>query len=774
MSSPGAVSSTNLDLSRVETDDYSRLVQDVNNFYQQDSTVKNQLTWHWERVQLFLDGKHWVVYEGDALTGGMWKKLNVSESNKYIPRPVTNYIYDSYQTLKSYVIKNKPRSAITPNTPTNKDKNAAKIGNLILDCNWERLHEEDLYETAAANLITYGTIFKKSYWDTSAINMVKVPKMQMVPVTDPNTGMQVGETQAPVFDPVTKEQQYDMLPLGDVSSYIVEPHRMALDPLAMHLHEAKWIMEYSIQPLSWIKETYGKEGEGYTGKAVEVKPEKNLNQSLRRWFTLKTSSGVKDSISSASTTASSDVMVDNSAVVKEYYERPSAENPKGRLIVVAGEECVFSGPSPYEGNEQGDWHPYSCCRAEIVPGRFWGKSPLDEAIEVQKRINSIDATVVLTRKTQAIPQRLIPIGCGIVKGQSTGRPGQEYFYRPGPGGEKPENMHAAGVDGSVFQERAQCVEDLRNITGAIDILKGDRPPGVNAASALSLLYEVGTGKLYPLLDRWKKFVESDQKKQLKLIGRMYKEPRPEFIRMVKSKNTDLSDFEIDQFIGSDLYDNFNVVVEAGSNVPKLQAAHQARLMELAQAGFLNLQNAANRVQFQQEMGIIGYDSDIEPDRKRAQWENDLLDNIQNSPEHKPIVLEIDKHAFHIEEHETRMKSPAFIALPIEVQMAYMQHIQEHRNFQQQQLMAQMLQMQAMAPQMGAKGPMGGPKPMPGAAPAPQPMQQPHGGSHINAGPGGPSAKQTPGLGGPGLPHNVKSAVFGADLLNSASIESQGH
>jgi hypothetical protein len=52
---------------------------------------------------------------------------------------------------------------------------------------------------------------------------------------------------------------------------------------------------------------------------------------------------------------------------------------------VAGEYTVYAAESPYEGPELGDWHPYSEFRWEIVPGRFWGKSPLDEATEFDER-----------------------------------------------------------------------------------------------------------------------------------------------------------------------------------------------------------------------------------------------------------------------------------------------------------------------------------------------------------------------------------------------------
>lgn len=684
----------NLDITALGNEDLDQLAQQIETFYKQDGTVKTRLSFNWDRNHQMLDGNQWIVFDGDRETGGIWKRLTVSKANEYIPRPVTNYIFDAYQTLKSYLVKNKPRSSVRPNTQTYKDKSAAKIADLCLETNWERLQEQANYEYAAACLLTYGTVFKKSYWDTTAVSMVKVPRMIMVPKTDPQTGQVIGQDEMPAIDPETGDELFDELPLGDVNTEIVEPYRIAMDPQVNDLHKARWIMEYAIQPLSWIQETYGKEGEGYTGRIDEVKTESQLSGSMKRFHALKSSSGVKNQGTLAGAGGSSgDVQLTNSAVVKEYYERPSLKFPKGRMIVVANGIPLYAGDSPYQGSEQGDWHPFSECRWEIVPGRFWGKSPLDVGCEIQKQINSIDSVIILTRKTMAIPQKLVPKGAGIAPGTWTGRPGQEIEYREGSGA-IPSTIPAAGVDATVFKEREQRVDDLKNTMGAIDILKGDRPQGVTAASALSLLYEVGTGKLFPILDRWKKFVETDQKKQLKIIAVRYKEPRPDFIRMLQAKNTELSPEAINQFIGADLYDNCNVIVEAGSNVPKLQAAKQAALQEAAQAGVLGLEQPSNRIEYQRQMGITGFDADVGPDTYRAEWENDLLDNIENSPDNMPIVLFVDNDEIHMEVLARRMKEPSFMSLSSAVQQAYMRHYSEHQNQQSQK--AQMQAMEAMA------------------------------------------------------------------------------
>jgi len=704
-------SSASFDLSIVDTSDVDTLASKIESHYKKDTTAKNQLSYNWERNHLYLDGRQWIVFDGSVATGGLWKRLEVSRANEFIPKPTTNYLFDVYQTLKSYLIKTKPRSTVYPNTELYQDKMAAKIADLCLEANWARLKEQQNYEYAATCILTYGTVFKKDYWDTTELVMSKVPRMTQIPKVDPNTGLTVGMEEVQATDPETGDPQYDEMPLGDCNTDVVEPYRIALDPMANDIHKVRWIMEYSIQPLQWIKEVYGKDpatNPGYTGRVDEVKEETSLAGSLKRFYQLKQSSGIKQRVEGAVALGSTEEHLTNSAVVKEYYERPSQANPNGRLVVVANGVPLYAGDSPYVGPELGDWHPYSECRWEIVPGRFWGKSPLDNASEIQKQINSIDSVIVLNRKTMAIPQKLIPMSAGIVHGQWTGRPGQEIFYRDSTGN-PPTVVPSHGVDPTVFQERAQRVEDMKTITGAIDILKGDRPEGITAASAIEMLYEVGMGKLFPILDRWKAFVENSQKKQLKIISKFYKEPRPDFIRLLRQKNKELSDASISKFIGADLYDNCNVVVEAGSNVTKLQAAKKQELREAAQSGVLNLADPRNRRKYLEDMGIQGYDSDIGPDQKRQEWENSLLEDIQNNPNNKPVVLDWDVHAIHIQVLEQRMKEPSWMELPFEVQQAFMAHRQQHEQAAQQQQM--LANMQAMAAGQPPPPPQGGPAPM---------------------------------------------------------------
>jgi hypothetical protein len=100
------------------------------------------------------------------------------------------------------------------------------------------------------------------------------------------------------------------------------------------------------------------------------------------------------------------------------------------------------------------------------------------------------------------------------------------------------------------------------------------------------------------------------------------------------------------------------------------------------------------MEYQRQMGIVGFDNDVGPDAKRTLWENDCLDNILTAPDKKPVVLQCDDDGVHIATHERRMKEPSWMELDQQIQQAYMMHVEEHNSSMQQK--QQMQAMQAMA------------------------------------------------------------------------------
>ena len=727
-----------------DKDKLTELASKIETYYKTDMSDKLLRAYTWDEAIRFYDGDQHIEYN---VSTNRFQQVITTKNNDFIPRPITNYILPSVRTVVSQLTKQKPQARVRANSQDPKDIAGSKVGDLCLDVKWEELREDEKQQEKAYWGVICGTVFKKIFWNETTTKVLKipkynqVPKMNMVeqPMTDemgnpvhktdelgnvmademgnPIPNMQQVQQQAqdengqPAFDNV--QDGFDEFEVGDVDTTIIPPFNIAIPLNARSPLELNWIMEYSVQKLDWIKEQYGKKGDGYTGLADEVTEEKDLSAVLQLEYRLRTLTG-RRSGGHYATGSSGYIDIKNSAVLKEYYEKPSSKYPNGRMVVVANGKTLFEGDSPYyiEGFED-SWHPYVEWRFEIVPGRAWGKGLVDELISINRRINTIDALISLNRKTMAIPQWLVPEGCGVPNGYINGRPGLLINYRPvGANGAKPEKVEASALPQQVYQEREQAVVDIKRLGMTQDVLEGTNPEGVKTAYQLEQLLENALASLGSTFQRWEKSLEREETKKLLLISKRYKEPRESFGKKLKAMNKDITDIELEMFMGQDLRDNVSVRVETESSIPKSKAGENAVLRELVQNGALDiLKNSINKREFMEKMGIKGFDYQTSPDIKRAQWENSIIENgnyddlivmppqpIPQQPQIDPMsgqpmidqmgqpmmsgggmtppstILELDDHESHIIIHSSRMKDPN---VPPEIRQKYLQHINEH-------------------------------------------------------------------------------------------------
>lgn len=680
-----------LDLSKLEKLDPSNptslttLSTEIDTVYRQAPFYLERMAYSWMQNIHFLLGDQHIYYNQISK---QFELLPTTRHNDFVPRPVTNLIQPITTTNVSTFTRNKPNCDVTPNSPDDKDISAARIASKIQDAKWE---DDDMQNKLAECIywaVTCGTVYRKDYWDTSYGKIVRIPLTE--PVTEQTLGPDGSINFVTQEKPVLDEKgspTFNEIPLGDNSVDIIDPFRIIVDPNASNEQSMSWIMETSIQKLTWIQENFEKKDNGYTGEAENVKEEMNLSSMLDLRQRLKTLS-VKGAGTSYGTSTGYENTVKNSAVVKELYIRPTRAHPKGQMIVSAGGKILYWGESPYYDGTPDSWHPYTVYRYELIPGRFFGKSLIEDLVELQRRINAIDSLVILNRKTMVAPQRLIPAGCGIPEGYWNGAPGLQLQYRPvGANGAKPEIIPGVPLPAQVYQEREVTKNEMYQVARTNEVLQGIRPPGVTTYGGLQLLLEQSFNTFSSQIHRWEKFIEKGETKKLKLIAQRYREPRPEFINKLRVLNRDISDVEIVNFIGADLRDNVTVRVEAGSSIPRSNAAKQQQLMELAASGVLGdlINDPLNKQQFLERIGVTGFDATYEADVKRSTWENEMLDNMNFQ---SVVVFPIDNHQIHIEMHGNRAKEPSFMKVDPMIQQSYLQHIQEHSMILQQQQMQQ--------------------------------------------------------------------------------------
>lgn len=599
----------------------------------------------WYRNVLFYAGKQYI-----RRNEGWWQSIPRSKFNRNLPRPVVNQIRVECDALTSVLTANAPKTVVDPNSKSFKDKQAAQLGEIVLDAKNYTDKEEELRERLALWAVTTGNAFRKDYWDPDAAG---------------------GQ--------------------GDTRVEVPPPFTMTVNPQASNDQDIEWIMETQPRSFNWIRRVYDKEGDGFTGLANTVKAEASYNEAIQRLLSIRS----LGEFHSDWTYGYDDRVFKNYAIVKEWYAKPTVGYPKGRVVVTANGVTLFAlDESPYYDEEQGLWHPYTHMNYLNVPGNYWGRTPMSDGIDIQRSINTHYALIELNNQRTASPHLLVPFQAGVHKGSFSGKPGTIYRYKFNPQfpGAKPEVLEGRGLPRDVFALLETFKTELSNIMGVHDVLKGDRISGINNYSSLELLREEANKNMNGPVRRFERLIEQGCRLKLVLLQRFLLENREDFTLRLQTYNKDITALMIESFKGADLRGNHAVRVIARSITPRSIAAQRSAIVEAAQYGVLDFSDPVARAKAAELLDVpINVESDVHV--KKADAENDYLrQGIEQA-----TTVDEDDHTIHLMEHKKLYLDPNFAELDAVTQRNIRKHVQIHnQKLSEQQAAAQQAEMAQFA------------------------------------------------------------------------------
>lgn len=372
--------------------------------------------------------------------------------------------------------------------------------------------------------------------------------------------------------------------------------------------------------------------------------------------------------------------------VHEMWIKPNRRFPDGAVVTWAGEKILNIVESwPYQHGEYPFQH-----YIHIPTGRFYGDSTIPDLIPLQKEYNRTRSQIIEAKNRMAKPQLMAPRG-SVDPTKITSEPGLIVFYTPGY--QPPTPIPLQSIPSYVIDELDRCQRDMDDISSQHEITKGRTPPGVTAATAIAYLQEEDDSKL--------SFTISSLEEGVEKLGRHFLSHVQQFWDAQRTVEIMGNDGQWEQlmFGKADLKGNTDLRVEAGSATPRSRAAKQAFIMELADKGMIPPDRALKYLDMA-ETGRLYEETML--DTRHAQRENIRLRN----GDLEVAVNDWDNHEVHIIEHNNFRKRSEFEKLPDEIQMAFQQHVEQHK-------MVMTLEQTGMALPEGM--------PMPGGNPArPQP------------------------------------------------------
>ncbi len=271
--------------------------------------------------------------------------------------------------------------------------------------------------------------------------------------------------------------------------------------------------------------------------------------------------------------------------------------PSGwRMIPMTASGVLLDAPRPVDECLGGI--PLVIGRDYEIGGRFFGRGELDDVMPIQRAINYADTLLDRALDLTGNPPVIATKNCGIDVNKSEVVGGEVLFINQG---HKIDYMQPQGIADSHFMRRAARRQDIQIVSGTPDSLQGQRPVGVEAASAIRMLTQSaasrarakGSGMLEWAALLLQKMVHSDLRKSQEM---------PYFVP---------SDGSTDGVFNLDDYDPSDFDIRWASSTGDAQG-EQDRVdkdLELFQLGIIDAQQVLenedypNRIEILQRVGF---------------------------------------------------------------------------------------------------------------------------------------------------------------------------
>jgi hypothetical protein len=557
----------------------------------------------WLRDLNYVAGRHWIIYH-PAKREWVDKRLH-----KWIPRPVTNKMAETVQAIRSNLVAINLQAKARPAGNDSKAVATAEIADQMAPLIHEEHDMNQVMREADFWLITTGSACLQSSWDLDArFNRTFIPSEMCAgcgqtygPEEIVNAGNACPTCGQTSF---VDAQNSDGTPMGTWKAHgkgktvALSPFEYAFPLSATRFDELPYMLRLRWRDKSWFEANKPE----LVGKIAWEKSSSDRSLQLYRSLAL-TNSG-----SSASGTALPVGSQSQTEGVTEYelWLKPTPEFPQGLVARIIGShdpivldlpDESLPGPFPYRDIEGKPLFPFFFAQYEQIGGRLHGRSAITPLIQKQDQVNQLDSLTQLIIQRMANPVWVIPENAGIE--HFTGEPGLVMKWNPlaSDGRAEPKKIEGSEVPSSITMLRETYIRDIEELSGAFDIIKGQKPTGVEAFSALQLLVERSQSRFTAVFQsrgemyrRWFAFALE--------LERQYGPEQRTLAVVGPNRGYTFRHFENAQLQGA-----IQIVIEDGSTMPKTALGRRAAIETANQLGLLNVADPDQRYTLLSSFGL---------------------------------------------------------------------------------------------------------------------------------------------------------------------------
>ena len=352
------------------------------------------------------------------------------------------------------------------------------------------------------------------------------------------------------------------------------------------------------------------------------------------------------------------------------------EFPEGLYCVCINNKHVKSDPWEDSFSD----HPITKGSYLNIPHLFFPRSVAFDMVEIQRETNAYESLIKLHGMTTA--SEPIVVSEDTVVSEITGRGDKIIYWKPiGPGSREPHRMAHGSLDDGIYKQRESLRQDFRDISMAVNVFRGEADSQDQSGVAIDSLRAQAEQMFGKPAGNWSVFIKETVRKGVKGIQRHYSVAQ---LQEILGQDRAI---EIQQFKTANL-DQQCECVATKHGLPKTRDERRREMMELFDAGALDIQDPNVKQKVFELFGETGMMQTFNLDASRARRENALM------REGQPVMVmpEIEDLEVHLSQHLNKAKSSEFdLWEPVPKQLM-IEHIIETRLA----LSAQVMEQQAIA------------------------------------------------------------------------------
>lgn len=596
----------------------------------------------WMRDLYYLSGRMWIMYHP---TRREWLDKRLQ---KWIPRPVTNKMAEVLDTIRANFAAVDLTPKVRPVGNDSKSIAAAEVADQLAPLIHEEHRMDDVMHEADFWLIGTGSVCLQVSWDLDErSNRIFIP-YERCPICQwmgPSTDIAHNQNVCPEchtnkqFLPALDDQgqpQGIWKAFGKGKTSALSPFEYAFPQHYTRFEDIPYLFRLRWRDKHWFEANR-------PDLVHRITWEKNPHERSLQIFKSLSALGDLTQATQFAYLGLQTGQLSEGVTEYELWIKPTPQYPHGVVMRVIGDTNPMilevpnegiPGPIPYRDIEDNAIWPFVFCPYTQMGGRIYGRSAISPLIQKQDQLNQLDSLTQLIVQRMANPIWVVPKGAGVE--HFTGEPGLVMFYDSLVGGQnaKPERVAGSEIPASIIAYRKQILDDIEQLAGTFDILKGHKPVGVEAFAALQLLVERSQSRFSAIYKARSNLYRDWFAIALELERQFGPHQR------VMAVTTPNRGYTFKHFENAQLQGRVTILIEDGSTMPKTSLGRRAAIEQANQLGLINPTDPDQRYSLLTNYGLADLSPTLNAHVQRALEMQDRFEEWVLHQSEGPNPLEV--------------------------------------------------------------------------------------------------------------------------------------